>query len=298
MARNHKKKCLDCGIGIKSVSTRCRKCWGLTRRIPRTPLTDYTPKLGESMRGWEIGKAGGPYVWAACVDCGKTAWVQRQHLYRNRVLPPGVWRCQACTNIAKQIPEVEIGGREPRPGEITTPRDIGSGKRKRHIWRVCGACGNGEWLLYCAHPVSPVCRVCTNVARNGKYRGPKNPAWKGGRQHTKDGYILVSIQPGDPFYAMNNGSRYVLEHRLVMAQHLGRPLTKDEVVHHRNGIKDDNRIENLELARNGEHSKAHSEGYQDGYAQGLIDGRTEQVRKLKSLIEEQSKRIKVLEALD
>ena len=67
---------------------------------------------------------------------------------------------------------------------------------------------------------------------------------------TKDGYILV-YQPDHP-NARANG--YVLEHRRVMADNIGRPLTDEEVVHHINGIRDDNRPENLELYRsNAEH---------------------------------------------
>jgi hypothetical protein len=76
--------------------------------------------------------------------------------------------------------------------------------------------------------------------------GERHYAWKG-RLVDKDGYVLIHVK-GHP-----NGRKhtpYVLEHRLVMEEFLGRHLLPDEVVHHINGVKDDNRIENLQLFEN------------------------------------------------
>lgn len=70
----------------------------------------------------------------------------------------------------------------------------------------------------------------------------------------------------------NNSTAYVLEHRLIMAEHIGRPLTTDELVHHKDGKRDNNNIENLELTSRGKHEKDHSKGYMDGFQMGYIDG--------------------------
>jgi hypothetical protein len=65
----------------------------------------------------------------------------------------------------------------------------------------------------------------------------------GSRSKTSKGYVRIYF-PEHP-NAMSDGQ--VLEHIMIMATHLNRPLTKDEEVHHRNGVKDDNQIDNLEL---------------------------------------------------
>ena len=62
-----------------------------------------------------------------------------------------------------------------------------------------------------------------------------------------DGYIKVQLLPDDFFYPMVQKDGYVFEHRLTMAKALKRCLLEWEVVHHKNGNRDDNRLENLEV---------------------------------------------------
>lgn len=84
-------------------------------------------------------------------------------------------------------------------------------------------------------------------------RGPDNHQWKGGSHLNKEGYVMVWVDDEHPFAAMRpKRAPYVFEHRIVMAEAIGRALLPTETVHHVNGDKVDNRIENLQL-RSGSH---------------------------------------------
>lgn len=75
--------------------------------------------------------------------------------------------------------------------------------------------------------------------------GDKHYNWKGGRRKA-NGYIEIRVP--------NTERGYMFEHRHVVEKHLGRTLFPWETIHHKNGIKDDNRIENLELLPSGKHN--------------------------------------------
>lgn len=121
---------------------------------------------------------------------------------------------------------------------------------------------------------------CRNIAYT-KRRAENSPRWKGGKRYNDAGYVEIRLQPDDPYYSMQSVRHYVLEHRLVMAKYLGRCLLPWEVVHHINGIKDDNRIENLKLlGGNGEHNT-----FLDKWCKKLLEENRklkEEIRRLKA----------------
>jgi len=79
-------------------------------------------------------------------------------------------------------------------------------------------------------------------SRLGK-KGKNANRWCGGNGITKDGYKYI-YKPEHP-NSMVAG--YILEHRFIMSEHIGRPLDKNEIVHHKNQNKQDNRIKNLKI---------------------------------------------------
>ena len=91
--------------------------------------------------------------------------------------------------------------------------------------------------------------------------GPQNPNWRGGSWlDSRSGYRVVAtraLPESDRELLPKPMPREYLEHRLVMARKIGRPLRPDEMVHHINGVKDDNRPDNLHLTDWEGHSREH-----------------------------------------
>lgn len=96
-----------------------------------------------------------------------------------------------------------------------------------------------------------VTREKISKAKQGKYR--IKTEFGGHRTKRKDGYIAIYT----PTHPNANKSGYVMEHVLIMEKHINRYLKDDEVAHHKNKIRDDNRIENLQLMTFREHAGFH-----------------------------------------
>lgn len=119
-----------------------------------------------------------------------------------------------------------------------------SEKQMEHI-RQLGLSGRGKVL-------TEETRDKMSKAKKGKYIRPSK--FGGHRKERTDGYISVYA----PTHPGHTSEGYVMEHRLIMEEHIGRFLADNEVVHHINRNRKDNRIENLKLMTASEHMSFHA----------------------------------------
>lgn len=174
----------------------------------------------------------------------------------------------------------------PELGEIRRAKETGYKGWARYMWHACEKCGKARWVQY-NQLLAGRHKLCFRCANRTRARsGAESGNWRGGRHVDSFGYIHVFVPKGGFFDPMVRVGNYVLEHRLIMAKHLGRCLQDWEVVHHKNGIKNDNSVENLELSVTRQHSLDHNKGYRDGFSKGFLDGRSVRIRQLLARVAE------------
>ncbi len=199
------------------------------------------PEIGDLAPATAVGRIGrATFRWSACSGCGKERWVIRYASDQ---------QCKSCAATE----QVSWEGGTPKLGDTVNGTTIGKVNRSTYVWTACPDCAKERWVA--RRYIMKKCQSCATAARG--LTGARNPRWNGGVRQGKAGeYRYLAVSGDHPFIGMANKVfihgkyRYsIAEHRLVMAQHLGRLLLPWELVHHLNGLKDDNRIENLELLK-------------------------------------------------
>lgn len=169
--------------------------------------------------------------WLKCINCGKTYWCQNSRIKK--------WNPKYCNNKCKnEAMIVEVKNKE----EILNFYKDGNSVIKT----------SKKFLL----SRSIIQRVLRDNGirirtRDHYTRGENSPLYKGGHI-TKAGYKRISF-----------GGKQSLEHRIIIEKLLGRKLTKNEHVHHLNGNKLDNRLENLSVLTPEPHGAYHAKQYND-----------------------------------
>jgi len=215
--QNVELQCITCGKQF----TRTR--YYTNRRILRNSRGPFCSKSCAS-------KAPHPKTWVTltCPNCGIT--FKRMQGYINEALR----KKQSDMCCSHRCASVLARKKRKKPErKITSICDHCGISFEREQYRIDDNRKHGYKNVFCS-------RRCVAASRKGKRN---YGSWKGGKTVNRAGYVLIKASE----HPMANSSGYVLQHRIVMEKSLGRYLGKKETVHHKNGIKGDNRIENLEL---------------------------------------------------
>lgn len=139
-------------------------------------------------------------------------------------------------------------GIKPNIGDIATSKEVNRTGRAIHIWEACPECKKERWVKRNAS--GHLCKSC--ALRQHSY-GKNNRRWNDSRKIVTKSGVRIYIEKDNPYFCMAHKcslGHAILEHRLVMAEYLNRPLKVGEIVHHIDGNNLNNDITNLQLLPN------------------------------------------------
>jgi ribosomal protein L37AE/L43A len=184
-----------------------------------------------------------------CTNCGK-------QIDARKTSAPTRTICRKCVlNLSLNI-QNKGTPENPELGDVRKGRELGYDVPRSHrnyIWHPCPVCKIPRWVsVVRGKPESNRCNQCKWDGRKGN----KHPNWiNTDRRHNFRGYVMVRLSPDDFFYPTCSRRGWIFEHRLVVAKSLGRNLHLWEIVHHKNHIRDDNKLENLQLISDDKHKQ-------------------------------------------
>lgn len=206
----------------------------MSKKYPKKSMAHVIDIKGQQFKTWIVKNFKGVVKTFAQWEC------ECQHCHRTKITTGVQWRAKTVGKCVCQSPvrENSIGqvfGRLTILEEELKP--YGKNGKKDYVCLCKCQCGNNEFWVRKRSLTGGTTRSCGCLI-HVKRQTDTMTAHKDSR-----GYIEI-YYPSHPNAKKNNT---IGEHTLVLSNFLGRPLEKGEFVHHKNGVRHDNRIENLEL---------------------------------------------------